>query len=354
VQSEQYSWKIAVAIYKISVKNGDKILKQREIGKGGPKVGEVGFGAMSFGGIFGPTDKAASFATLDAALETGTTHIDTALIYGPHTSEEIIGEWLREHPNARQKLHIATKGGIQPTPRAIINEAKFMRECLEGSLKRLGIDCIDLYYIHRRDPSIPIEEVTQTLANFVKEGKIKAIGYSEIAPTSLERASTIHHIAAVQNEYSLWSRQPELGMIDACARHGTTLVAFSPIARGALADKVFDPEMLGENDWRRQMPRISNDTWPRNAPRIAAFRKFANERGWSAEALALAWVLSRGPHIVPIPGTRTAEHLQRNASASAINLNDADLAEINRLLPAGWAHGHRYSDAQQGGVEQYC
>ena len=329
-------------------------MKQREIGKGGPMVGEVGLGAMSFGGIFGPTDKATSFATLNAAVEQGVTHIDTALIYGPHTSEEVIGEWLRATPGARQKLHIATKGGIQITPRSFINTAPFMRECLEGSLKRLGADCIDLYYVHRRDQAVPIEDITQTLAGFIRAGKIKAFGFSEIAPTTLERASTVHHVAAVQNEYSLWSRQPELGLIEACQRLGTTLVAFSPLARGTLADRVFDPHLLAENDWRKAMPRISDVNWPLNAKRIATFRQFANDRGWTTEALALAWVLSRAPNIVPIPGTRTPEHLKRNAAASAIKLSAEDLAEINRLLPAGWAHGHRYSDNQQNGVEQYC
>ncbi len=329
-------------------------MKQREIGKGGPKVGEVGFGAMSFGGIFGQTDKATSFAAMNAAVETGTTHIDTALIYGPHTSELVIGEWLRDNPGAREKLHIATKGGIQINPRSFNNNAAFMRECLEGSLTRLGVDCVDLYYVHRRDQTVPIEDITHTLAGFIKEGKIKAFGYSEISPASLERASAVHHVAAVQNEYSLWSRQPELGMIEACEKHGTTLVAFSPLARGALADKEFDPKSLEASDWRKQMPRIQDENWPRNAPRIAAFRKFANARGWTTEALALAWVLSRAPHIVPIPGTRTPEHLKRNAAASAIKLSKDDLAEINRLLPAGWAHGHRYSEAQQNGVENYC
>ena len=329
-------------------------MKQRQIGKGGPMVGEVGLGAMSFGGIFGQTDKATTFRTLCAALEQGVTHIDTALIYGPHTSEEVIGEWLRENPSAKGKFHIATKGGIQANPRAIINEAGFLRTCLEGSLKRLGMDCVDLYYVHRRDQSIAIENVTQTLAGFVKQGKIKAFGFSEISPASLERASAVHPVAAVQNEYSLWSRQPELGLIEACARLGTTLVAFSPLARGTLADKVFDPHLLAENDWRRAMPRISDVNWPYNAKRIATFRRFANERGWTTEALALAWVLAHAPHIVPIPGTRTPEHLARNAAASAIKLTTEDFAEINRLLPAGWAHGHRYSDQQQGGVEQYC
>ena len=347
---------LAVTTSKINIQKHCEVnhMKQRQIGKNGPMVGEVGFGAMSFGGIFGQTDKATSFATLNAALETGTTHIDTALIYGPHTSEEVIGEWLRDNSGARQKLHIATKGGIRPNPRAVINEASFLTQCLDGSLKRLGVDCVDLYYIHRRDQSIAIEDVTHTLAGFVKQGKIKAFGFSEISPASLERASAVHHVAAVQNEYSLWSRQPELGMIEACERHGTTLVAFSPLARGALADREFNPHALETNDWRKAMPRISGENWPANAKRIAAFRKFANERGWTTEALALAWVLSRAPNIVPIPGTRSPEHLKRNAVASVIKLTAEDFVEINKLLPAGWAHGHRYSDSQQGGSEQYC
>jgi aryl-alcohol dehydrogenase-like predicted oxidoreductase len=329
-------------------------MKQRTIGRNGPRVGEVGFGAMSFGGIFGPTDKATSFRVLDAALEQGVTHIDTALIYGPFVSEEVIGEWLKANPGKRQKLHIATKGGIRPNPRGIINEAGFLRECLEGSLKRLGVDSIDLYYIHRREQAIAIEDVAGTLAGFVKEGKIKAIGFSEITPASLERACAVHPVAALQNEYSLWTRLPELGLIEACERLGTTLVAFSPVGRGVFADKPFDPKALAATDWRRAIPRFSEDNWPRNARRIDALRQFANARGWTTEALALAWVLARAPHIVPIPGTRTPEHLARNAAASAITLTAADMAEINRILPAGWAHGHRYNEEQQRGSEQYC
>jgi len=328
-------------------------MKQRQMGAGGPLVGEIGLGAMSFGGIFGPTDKATSLRTLDKALDEGVTHIDTALIYGPHTSELIIGEWLKNNPGHRQKIHLATKGGIQGQPRAVINSAEFLRECLESSLTRLGLETVDLYYIHRRDHLIPIEEVTQTLVKFKDEGKIKAFGFSEISPASLERASAIHPVAAVQNEFSLWTRQPELGMIEACKRHGTTLVAFSPLARGALADRVLDPKDLPATDWRLAIPRFMPDNWPANAKRIEAFRKFAKSRGWTTEALALAWILTRGDNIIPIPGTRTPENLARNAAASKITLSADDLAEINRLLPAGWAHGYRYNDTQQAAVEQY-
>ncbi|MBG1232189.1 aldo/keto reductase [Aestuariivirga litoralis] len=329
-------------------------MKQRMLGKGGPMVGEVGFGAMSFGGIFGPTNVEESHKALDKALELGVTHIDTALIYGPHTSEEVLGAYLKKNPAARKQFSIATKGGIQTNPRAIINNDKFLRDCIEGSLKRLGVDHVDLYYIHRREQAVPIEDVAGTLQTFIKEGKIGGMGFSEISPASLERASKLHHVRAVQNEYSLWARQPELGMIEACARHGTALVAFSPLARGTLADAVFDPKALPASDWRLQMPRLSDDNWPRNATRIEAFRRFANSRGWTTEALALAWVLARAPHIIPIPGTRTSAHLARNAAASSIKLTAEDMGEINRLLPAGWSHGHRYNESQQAGVEQYC
>ncbi len=329
-------------------------MKQRKLGAAGPLVGEIGLGAMSFGGIFGGTNADESHRTLDKALDLGVTHIDTALIYGPHVSEEVIGTYLRKNPAARKQFVIATKGGIQPNPRCVINSGKFLRECLDGSLQRLGVDAIDLYYIHRREQAIPIEEVTGTLQSFIEQGKIKAFGFSEISPASLERASAIHPVAAVQNEYSLWTRLPELGLIDACKRLGTTLVAFSPLARGALADTSFNPASLPPNDWRRAIPRMSDVNWPSNAKRIEGFRHFAQSRGWTTEALALAWVLSRAPHIIPIPGTRSPEHLARDAAASGVTLTPEDLAEIERLLPAGFAHGARYSDEQQRSAEQYC
>lgn len=327
-------------------------MKQRQLGKDGPMVGEVGFGAMSFGGIFGATDEATSHRTLDAALDLGVTHLDTALVYGPLISEEVMGHYLKKNPAAKKRFSIATKGGFRINPRGISNESGFMRECLEGSLLRLGVDHVDLYYIHRRDHSIPIEDVTGTLANFVKEGKIGGIGYSEISPASFERANAVHHIRAVQSEYSLWTRLPELGLLQACERFGTAFVAFSPLARGVLGNVVLDPKTLPD-DFRRNIPRFSEENFPRNMAYIERFKNYANQRGLSPATLANAWVLHRAPHIIPIPGTRTAEHLAENAAASQVVLTASDMAEIETILPAGFAHGNRYSPEQQGASEQY-
>ncbi|WP_373504572.1 aldo/keto reductase [Aestuariivirga sp.] len=329
-------------------------MKQRRIGQDGPLVGEVGFGAMSFAGFFGPTDKETSHRTLARALDLGVTHIDTALIYGPYVSEDFIGEFLRHNPAARTQFSIATKGGIVPNPRKFDNSPGFLRECLDGSLKRLGVERVDLYYVHRRDQTIPIEDVTGTLVAFKNEGKIGGFGFSEISPSSLERAASIHPVAAVQNEYSLWSRQPELGMLQACKRLGTTFVAFSPVARGALTDVALDPATFADSDFRKRNPRFEEQNFTRNMERIAKFKAFARARGWSTAALAIAWVLRQGDHIIPIPGTRTPEHLAENASAAAISLSEDEWREIDAILPPGFAHGHRYSDQQINGTEQYC
>ena len=329
-------------------------MKQRQIGKTGSWVDEVGFGAMSIAGTFGPADPEVSRKALDLVFAQDHPHIDTALIYGPFTSETLIGEQLKKHPAVRQKLHLATKGGIIPTPRGVSNSAEFMRECLEGSLKRLGVDHIDLYYVHRRDHATPIEDVMHTMAGFVKEGKIRGIGLSEISPATLKRATKVHHVAAVQNEYSLWSRLPELGIIQACKRHGTALVAFSPVGRGVFTDVVIDPAKMPTTEWRKAMPRFQPDNFAFNMVYIEKFKAYAKARGWTPAALANAWVLAQGEHIIVIPGTRTAEHHAENLKASDIVLSAKDLAEIEAILPAGFAHGNRYSVEQQGSAEQYC
>jgi aryl-alcohol dehydrogenase-like predicted oxidoreductase len=329
-------------------------VKQRQLGTGGPLVGEVGFGAMSLAGAFGATDEATGFRTLDAALDLGVTHIDTALIYGPYLSEEILGRYLKSNPAARRCFSIATKGGFKVNPRGISNAPAFLRECLDGSLKRLGVDHVDLYYIHRRDQTVPIEDVTGTLADFIREGKIGGIGYSEISPASLRRAASVHDIRAVQSEYSLWSRLPELGMLQACKALGTAFVAFSPVARGVLSDVTLDPAAFPEADFRKPMPRFQPAAFARNMRHVEAFRAFAKSRGWSTAALAIAWVLHQGDHIIAIPGTRTAEHLALDASATDIHLSADDLAEIEHILPAGWAEGNRYSEDQQKSSELYC
>jgi aryl-alcohol dehydrogenase-like predicted oxidoreductase len=329
-------------------------MKQRQLGQGGPMVGEVGFGAMSLAGAFGPTDVETGHRTLAKALDLGVTHIDTALIYGPHLSEEIIGRFLKANPASRKQFSIGTKGGFRINPRGISNDRSFMRECLEGSLKRLGVEHVDLYYVHRRDQSIPIEDVMETLLIFQKEGKIGGAGFSEISPASLERASKIGHVRAVQSEYSLWTRLPELGLLQACKRLGTAFVAFSPVARGTLSDVHIDAGALPAADFRKPMPRFQPGIYERNMERIAAFRSFAKSRDWPTATVAMAWVLSRGDHIIPIPGTRTAEHLAECALAADIQLTANDLEEIERLLPVGWAEGNRYSPEQQGASELYC
>jgi aryl-alcohol dehydrogenase-like predicted oxidoreductase len=329
-------------------------MQQRQLGKNGPAVGAIGFGAMSLAGAFGPTDEETGHKALDKALDLGVTHIDTALIYGPFTSETIIGNYLKKTPSARKQFSIATKGGFKVNPRGISNEKQFLRDCLEGSLKRLGVDHVDLYYIHRREQAIPIEDVTGTLADFIKEGKIGGIGYSEISPASLERAAKVHHIRAVQSEYSLWSRLPELGMVQACARLGTAFVAFSPVARGVLTDVTLAPESFPADDFRKNMPRFQPEQFAYNMRYVEAFRAFAKSRGWSTSALAIAWVLHQGAHVIPIPGTRTAENLAIDAKGAEISLTPQDLAEIERVLPAGWAQGNRYTEEQQKSSELYC
>jgi aryl-alcohol dehydrogenase-like predicted oxidoreductase len=353
VQSEQYSWRKAVAIYNLSVKNGEKIMKHRQLGQGGPMVGEVGFGAMSLAGTSGETDEATSHRTLDEATERGVSFIDTALIYGPFTSETVIGNYFRKNPSARQKFCVATKGGIVPQPRGVDNSAKYLTECVDGSLQRLGIDCVDLYYIHRRQFDLPIEDVMNTLLKFKAQGKIKAIGFSEISPASLMRASKVGHVAAVQSEYSLWCRLPELGMIQTCKKLGTAFVPFSPLARGTLSDVVIDVDKLQPADFRRTLPRFQEPNYSFNMAETEKFKAYARARGCKPASLALAWVLHQGNHLIPIPGTRTPDHLAINAAGAEINLTAQDLADIEEILPVGFAHGNRYSEAAQASVEIY-
>jgi aryl-alcohol dehydrogenase-like predicted oxidoreductase len=327
-------------------------MQQRQLGAGGPMVSAIGLGCLSFGGIFGPTDTATSLRCLDAAWDAGITFLDTANIYGLGVSETVIGQWLSTR---KHRPVIATKAGIVGGPnRRIDNSAAYLRAELEGSFKRLGVDHVDLFYIHRHEEARPIEEVAETLAALVKEGKIGGYGLSEIAPYTLRRAHDIHPVRAVQNEYSLWSRQPDLGLIKACKDLGTAFVPFSPLARGVFGRTVADPATMAPGEFRLQIPRFQGDNWQRNQPAIAAFRAFAAESGTNPAALALAWVLSRGKHIVPIPGTRAAEHVMDWIGASALHLTEGDLAAIDRIMPAGWAFGDRYSHEQAATVERYC
>ena len=327
-------------------------MQQRRLGQDGPLVGAIGLGCMSFAGAYGGTDLAASHRTLAAALDLGVTHLDTALIYGNGVSEEVIGAFLKDHPG---RFTLATKGGIRTRPtRSFDNSEAYLRECLESSLKRLGVDHVELYYIHRRDQTIPIEDVTGSLVKFIDEGKIGGIGYSEISPVSLERASAVHRIRAVQSEYSLWTRLPELGMIQACERLGTAFVPFSPLGRGIFGETPVNPAAFADTDFRKANPRFTEPNVSANEARVARFRQFARERGWTTASLAIAWTMLRGDHIVPIPGTRSPEHLADDAAAADITLTADDAAAIEAILPAGFAHGARYSERQAAGPEDYC
>lgn len=327
-------------------------MKTRQLGANGPAVSEIGLGCMSFAGAFGETDEATSHACLDAAWEAGITFFDTANVYGMGRSETVLGNWLRSRKP--QGAHIATKGGIVREARRCNNEPAHLRAELQGSLKRLGVDHVALYYIHRRDQTVPLEDLIGALKEFEDEGLIGGYGLSEVAPYTLRRAHDLHPCRAVQSEYSLWTRLPELGMIQTCAALGVAFVPFSPVARGALTDSPPDIATMAEGDFRLQIPRFSPENYPLNLAAIAPFRDWARGRGLSTAAAALAWVLAQGDHLIPIPATRTDAHLSEWLAAATTTLTPADLEEIATLLPPGFAYGDRYSDDQMKTVERYC
>lgn len=316
----------------------------------GHSVGPIGLGCMSFGGVYGATDEQESFACMQAALDLGVSHWDVAEVYGDGVSESVIGKFLAQ---TGADVTLATKAGIYRLPERHFSNAKDrLRASLEGSLERLGRSSVELYYIHRRDHSIEVEEVMETMLGFKDEGLIGSIGFSEIAPFTLRRAAAVGPVAAVQSEYSLWTRMPELGMIQACAELGTTFVAFSPLARGMLSDGFQGREAFRDGDFRKGSPRFSDPNYQANMAAIAGFKAFCADRGWATSAVALAWVLGQGEHIVPIPGTRSAAHLAELVSALDIVLSADDLAQIERLLPVGFAHGARYGGTWPG-IEIY-
>ena len=315
-------------------------------------VSAIGLGCMSFGGVFGATDEAESQACLDAAVEAGITFLDTANLYGKGVCEEVMGRFF-----VRRKVdvQIATKASvINGPPRRFDNSNGHLRAELEGSLKWMRVERVDLFYVHRREQSRPIEEVVEGLAGLIAEGKIGGYGLSEVSPGTLRRAHAVHPCRAVQNEYSLWTRLPELGMIQTCAELGVAFVPFSPLARGVLGSEDLDMAGLAASDFRLSLPRFQEPNWGVNRARVTGFRIWCAERGWSAPAVALAWMLDQGPHLIPIPGTRRAAHLKDWAGASEIVLSAVDRAKIARLLPVGFAWGDRYDDAQAAVVERYC
>ncbi len=313
-------------------------MKQRSLGKHGPKISAIGYGAMSFSNFYGPTNEAESHAVLDRCRDRGVTHLDTSNVYGMGRSEDVIGSYLAKHPAARAEFVIATKASINrgEDGRNVFNNGrKYLEGELDQSLQRMGVDHVALFYVHRRDPNVPIEEVTESLVAIQKTGKIQGFGFSEIAPSSLRRASKVAHVAAVQSEYSLQTRSPEMGLVQTCAELGTALVAFSPVGRSMLTDQPLSHAAVQELGFLRFNPRFMSPNYEANISRVEAFRTLAAEMGVSAAGLANAWLLAQGDHVIPIPGTRSVAHLEACLQGEALDLTADDLARIEAVLPIG-------------------
>ncbi|MEM6757878.1 MAG: aldo/keto reductase [Pseudomonadota bacterium] len=328
-------------------------MKQRKLGQNGPMVSAVSYGAMSFTDFYGPADDAQSARVLDACVDLGITHLDTANVYGMGRSETVIGDWLKQRRGANP-FRIATKVGITRDPEFRFNNAAdHLAAELDGSLRRLGVEVIDLYYIHRWDRRHEIEVVADVLAGFVKAGKVRAVGYSEIAPSTVRRAHAVHPVAAVQSEYSLSTRAPELGLVQTCAEIGATLVAFSPVGRSLLTDRPHSYESAQTMGFLKQNPRFMDPHLTANLAYNARFRALAADIGVPAATLAIAWVLHQGEHVMAIPGTRHIDHLQELVQGGEMDLSPDEIRRIEEVLPVGWAHGDRYSQVQWDGPERY-
>lgn len=334
-------------------------MKTREIGRTGIKVSAMGIGGMSFSDFYGPTNKVESYAILDRAMAAGVTHLDTSNIYGMGRSETVIGEYLRDRgQEARDHFSIATKAAITRDPetdrRYFDNSAAHLRSELDKSLERMGVEQIDLFYVHRRDADTPIEEVTETLAVMIKDGKIRSFGFSEIAPSSLRRAAKVHPVAAVQSEYSLSTRSPELGLVQACAELGTSLVAFSPVGRSLLTDHPMSAQYAADLPFLSSNARFQEPNYAANIKATNGLRAMAGDMGVSTAGLAIAWLISRGEQVIPIPGTRSVAHFNEAVEGIDLELSADNLAQIEAILPVGWAHGDRYNAGQWVGPEKYC
>lgn len=329
-------------------------MDRRRLGPDGPMVSSIGIGAMSFAGFYGDTTEEAAHALLDAALEAGIDHLDTANVYGMGVSEEIVGRYLaRYRGKGELPFRIATKAG-NVRGSGPNNDPAYLEAELDKSLERLGLDRVDLFYVHRREPSREIEEVAEGLARLVAKGKIGGYGLSEVAPTTLARAAAVHPVAAVQSEYSLQTRVPELGMVQACERLGVAFVAFSPVGRGLLSDTPPTPERCEASAFLRENPRFTPDSLARNIAASEPLRDLAREVGTSTAALAIAWLLARSPGVIAIPGTRTPEHLAELVAGANMTLSPELAAEIDARMPPGWTHGARYSESQARSPEHYA
>ena len=331
------------------------MMKQRRLGATGPATSAIGLGCMGMSEFYGQTDDADALRTLERALEIGVTHFDSADTYGLGHNETLLGRFIAQGGAARrEQAMLATKFGIVRTAgqyeRRIDNSPAYIRAACDASLKRLGVDRIDLYYCHRRDPAVPIEDVAGAMGELVQAGKVGAIGLSEVSAKTLRRAHAVFPVAAVQSEYSLWSREPEAGMLATCAELGVAFVAYSPLGRAFLTGTV-DVAQLADNDFRKNNPRFVGEAQAANQRLVAALTAFAAERGLSNSQVALAWLLNKHPHVVPIPGTRRIAYLESNVSAVDIALTPDEIAQLDRLFDPQAVAGARYPEAGLVGIE---